>query len=222
MDIKAFQEEVEGIVDDVLSVYEESVETVEQITSTPYRFIELEEELFNTRREREQIFVTLKELLASNDSLRKKDFDCMMHRILDAQEKRESEVKCMLRSYFDGQKEMASVLREKLRVFRADLGGGNQEFIRQFRGFADNLFQEGEQRKRYVEGKLHEYRQSQQEIADALRKLLDKGRELRVHDLRKLLTEFENSRIKRKREQSEREKKVIDMLKGFKEERLGK
>ena len=55
-----------------------------------------------------------------------------------------------------------------------------------------------------------------------MRKLLDKGRELRVHDLRKLLTEFENSRIKRKREQSEREKKVIDMLKGFKEERLGK
>ena len=221
MDIRGFQEEVGGIVDEVLAVYEESVGTVEQIVSAPYRFIELEEELFNTRKEGGQIFVTLKELLANNDSLRKKDFDYMMHRILDAQEKRESEVKCMLRSYFDSQREMASVLREKLQVFRATLGGGNQEFIRQFRAFADNLFQEGEQRKRYVEGKLHEYNQSQQEIADALRKLLDKGKELRVRDLKNLLIEFEHSRVKRKREQSEREKEVADMLKGFKERRLG-
>ena len=89
MDIKAFQEEVGGIVDEVLSVYEESVGAVEQIVSAPYRFIELEEEIFNTRKENGQIFVTLKELLANNDSLRKKDFDCMMNRILDAQEKRE-------------------------------------------------------------------------------------------------------------------------------------
>ena len=221
MDIKVFQEEVGGIVDEVLSVYEESVETVDQITSAPHRFIELEEELYNTRKERERIFMTLKELLANNDSLRKKDFDCMMTRILDAQEKRESEVRCMLRSYFDDQKEMASILREKLRVFRSALGGGNQEFIRQLRGFADNLFQEGEQRKRYVEGKLHEYNQSQQEIASALRKLLNKGKELRVRDLKNLLTEFENSRIKRKKEQSEREKKVADMLRRFKEKRVG-
>ena len=215
-----FQEEIGGIVDEVLTVYEESVGTVEQITSAPYQFIGLGEELFNARKEREQIFMTLKVLLANNDSLRKKDFDCMMNRILDAQEKRESEVRCMLRSYFDGQKKMASVLREKLRVFRAGLGGENQEFVRQFRIFADNLSQEGEQRKRYVEGKLHEYNQSQQEIADALRKLLDKGKELRVHDLKNLLVEFENSRVKRRKEQSEREKKVADMLRGFKEKRL--
>ena len=221
MDIRGVQEEVGGIVDEVLAVYEESVGTVEQIVSAPYRFIELEEEIFNTRKESGQIFVTLKELLANNDSLRKKDFDCMMNRILDAQEKRESEVRDMLRSYFDGQREMASVLREKLQVFRATLGGGNQEFIRQFRAFADNLFQEREQRKRYVEGKLHEYNQSQQEMAGALRKLLEKGKELRVRDLKNLLTEFENSRVKRKKEQSEREKEVADMLKGFKERRLG-
>ena len=220
MDIKTFQEEVGGIVDEVLSVYEESVGAVEQIIATPDRFGELEEEIFTTRKEREQISVTLKVLLANNDSLRKKDFDCMMDRIFDAQEKRESEVRCMLRSYFDGQKEMASVLREKLRVFRANLGGENQELIRQFRAFADNLFQEREQRKRYVEGKLHEYNQSQQEIAGALRKLLEKGKELRFHDLKNLLTEFENSRVKRKREQSEREKEVADMLRGFKEKRL--
>lgn len=221
MDIRGVQEEVGGIVDEVLAVYEESVGTVEQIVSAPYRFIELEEEIFNTRKENGQIFVTLKELLANNDSLRKKDFDCMMNRILDAQEKRESEVRDMLRSYFDGQREMASVLREKLQVFRATLGGGNQEFIRQFRAFADNLFQEREQRKRYVEGKLHEYNQSQQEMAGALRKLLEKGKELRFRDLKNLLTEFEHSRVKRKREQSEREKEVADMLKGFKEKRLG-
>lgn len=221
MDSKAFQEEVGGIVDEVLSVYEESVGTVEQIVSAPYRFVELEGEIFNTRKESGQIFVTLKELLANNDSLRKKDFDCMMSRILDAQEERASEVRDMLRSYFDGQREMASVLREKLRVFRADLGGENQEFIRQFRAFADNLFQEREQRRGYVEGKLHEYNQSQQEIAGALRKLLEKGKELRFRDLKNLLTEFENSRVKRKREQSEREKEVADMLKGFKEKRLG-
>ncbi len=221
MDIRGVQEEVGGIVDEVLAVYEESVGTVEQIVSAPYRFIELEEEIFNTRKESGQIFVTLKELLANNDSLRKKDFDCMMNRIFDAQEKRESEVRDMLRSYFDGQREMASVLREKLQVFRATLGGGNQEFIRQFRAFADNLFQEREQRKRYVEGKLHEYNQSQQEMAGALRKLLEKGKELRVRDLKNLLTEFENSRVKRKKEQSEREKEVADMLKGFKEKRLG-
>ncbi len=220
MDIKTFQEEVGGIVDEVLSVYEESVGAVEQIIATPYRFVELEEEIFNTRKEREQISVTLKVLLANNDSLRKKDFDCMMDRIFDAQEKRESEVRCMLRSYFDGQKEMASVLREKLRVFRANLGGENQELIRQFRAFADNLFQEREQRKKYVEGKLHEYNQSQQEIAGALKKLLEKGKELRFRDLKNLLTEFENSRVKRKREQSEREKEVADMLRGFKEKRL--
>ncbi|MCG8341812.1 MAG: hypothetical protein MI684_03140 [Chlorobiales bacterium] len=220
MDIKTFQEEVGGIVDEVLSVYEESVGAVEQIIATPYRFVELEEEIFNTRKEREQISVTLKVLLANNDSLRKKDFDCMMDRIFDAQEKRESEVRCMLRSYFDGQKEMASVLREKLRVFRANLGGENQELIGQFRAFADNLFQEREQRKKYVEGKLHEYNQSQQEIAGALKKLLEKGKELRFRDLKNLLTEFENSRVKRKREQSEREKEVADMLRGFKEKRL--
>ena len=220
MDIKTFQEEVGGIVDEVLSVYEESVGAVEQIIATPYRFVELEEEIFNTRKEREQISVTLKVLLANNDSLRKKDFDCMMSRILDVQEKRASEVRDMLRSYFDDQREMASVLREKLRVFRASLGGENQEFIRQFRAFADNLFQEREQRKKYVEGKLHEYNQSQQEIAGALKKLLEKGKELRFRDLKNLLTEFENSRVKRKREQSEREKEVADMLRGFKEKRL--
>ncbi len=221
MDIRGFQEEVGEIVDEVLSVYEESVGTVEQIVSTPYRFVELEEQIFSTRKESEQIFVTLKELLANNDSLRKKDFDCMMRRILDAQEKRASEVRDMLRSYFDGQREMASVLREKLQLFRADLEGGNQEFIGQFRAFADNLFQEREQRKRYVEGKLHEYSRSQQEMAEALGRLLEKGKELRVRDLKGLLAEFENSRVKRKREQGEREKEVADMLKGFKEQRLG-
>lgn len=221
MDIKAFQEEVGGIVDEVLSVYEESVGTVEQIVSAPYRFIELEERLFSARRERGEIFVTLKELLANNDSLRKKDFDCMMSRILDAQEKREEEVRQMLRSYFDDQKEMASVLREKLRSFRAALGRGDQEFIRQFRIFADDLFQERERRKKYVEGKLHEYNQSQQEMAGALRKLLSRGKELRVRDLKNLLADFECFRVRRKRERSEREEKVADMLKGFKEKRLG-
>ncbi len=221
MDIKAFQEEVGVIVDEVLSVYEESVGTVEQIVAAPYRFMELEEQLFGTRKERGDIFVTLKELLANNDSLRKKDFDCMMSRILDAQEKREAEVRQMLRSYFDDQKEMASVLREKLRAFRTTLGEENQEFIKQFRVFADDLFQEREQRKKYVEGKLREYNQAQQEMAGALRRLLDKGKELRVRDLKNLLTEFEHSRVRRKKGQSEREKEVADMLRGFKKQHLG-
>ncbi|UZJ41187.1 hypothetical protein OO006_12690 [Prosthecochloris sp. SCSIO W1101] len=221
MDIKVFQKEVGGAVDEVLSVYEESVGTVEQIIAAPCRFIELGEEISTTRKEREQIVITLKSLLASNDSLRKKDFDYMMSRILEAQEKREAEVRSMLRSYFDEQRETASALRGELRVFRDNLGGKNDELIGQFRRFIEELFQEREQRKRDVEEKLNEYNESQQHIADALRKLLKKGREIRVRDLKNLLAEFDSSRIKRKKEQGEREKQVADMLKGFKAERLG-
>ena len=220
MDIKVFQKELGGAVDEVLSVYEDSVGTVEQIISAPSQVIELGEGISTTRKEREQIVIALQSLLASNDSLRKKDFDYMMSRILEAQEKREAEVRSMLRSYFDEQREMASALREELHVFRANLGEKNEELVGQFRRFIDELFRERERRKKHIEEKLNEYNESQQHIAGALQELIKKGREIRVRDLKTLLAEFDNSRMKRKKEQDEREKQVADMLNGFKAERL--
>lgn len=214
-------EDMQNIVESVISSYEDRVQSIGSIFDTTHQLLEgFQDGLLDTRQERERVNTELRENLAKNESLRKKDFDNMMRGILSAQEEREKQVRSLLKSYLDEQKEVANALGENLSKVKDVLTKGEIQRIEESQTAITEILAKQEQRKEEVSSELREFQRDQQEMARKLKDLLAKGKELRIKDIKSILAEFKLQHGKRIAQQKERKNKVQNMLDGFREERL--
>ncbi len=213
-------EDMKNIVENIISSYQARIQSIGAIFDTTHQLLEgFQDNLLDTRQEREKINTELRGNLAKNESLRKKDFDNMMRDILSAQEKREKQVRSLLKDYLNEQKEMANTLGESLGKAKDALAKGEAQRVKEFQTAITEILAKQEQRKQEVSSELKEFQRNQQEMAQRLKELLAKGRELKIKDLKSMLAEFKIQHKERTAQQKERKEEVQDMLGGFKKER---
>jgi len=213
-------EDMQNIIEDIISSYEVRIQSIGAIFDTTHQLLEgFQDNLLDTRQEREEINGELRENLAKNESLRKKDFDNMMQDILSAQEQKEKQVRSLLKNYLDEQKEVANALTESLGKFKDALSGGEAQRVKEFQAAITEILAKQEQRKEEVSSELKEFQKNQQEMAKRLKGLLAKGRKLRIKDLKSMLAEFTIQHKERITQRKERKEEVQNMLGGFRKER---
>jgi len=212
---------VRDVVEDIISSYEERIQSIGSIfDNTNVILDEYQELVSNTKTERENLKVRLRDVLSKNDSLRKKDFDNMMSSILSSQDEREHEVRSLLNGYLNEQREMARVLKENLGMFRDTLGKDNVRRVRDFQEMLKKIIIEQDNRKNEIDAKLKAFQEEQSEISVSLKELLSMGRELRIKDLKLMLKKLETQSKERTAQARQRREEVQRMLDEFKKERF--
>jgi len=211
----------QNTLEDIISSYEMRIQSVEALLETTHRFLlDFQDSVFDERQEREKINHQLRENLAQNGSLRKKDFDSMISPMSSQQEQQEREVRNLSKSYLSEQATLVRELRESLKSFQAALADGEAQRVREFQVVIKDILSKQEKRKREVTSRLKRFQKEQQEMSTMLKSLLEKGRELRIKDLKSTLAEFKRQCKQRLACRRERKENVQNMLKGFRRERL--
>ena len=214
-------EDLNNIINNILYSYEIRIKSIGSIFDTTHQILQgFQDDLFDTRQEREKISAELRESLAKNESLRRKDFDNMMQGILITQNEREKEVRNLLNRYLNEQKEMAQALRKNLESVKDSLAKGEAQRLKEFQEMIKEILANQDKRKEEVTSRLKEFQNEQKVLASRLKELLSKGKELRIRDFKSMLIEFKSQHKERIALQEERKEMVHNMLEGFKKERV--
>jgi len=213
--------DLKGFVDEIISSYEDRLQSISSIIDNTRMILgEFQESMANTRQEREDMKIQLRDTLAKNESLRKKDFDVMMNTILTSQEDREKEVRSLLNNFLTEQKEMTTTLRESLGGSREALNQNNASRLTEYHQLLKQILDDQEKRKQEVVGKLETFQREQKELSCTLEQLLSKGRQLRIRDLKSMLRSFQMQSMERRTYQIRRKEDVQRMLDMFRQERV--
>jgi intein/homing endonuclease len=205
--------DLKNAAENVISSYETRIESVEAMFDTAHQILDdFQGAFLDNKEEGRKINTDLRDILAHNEHLRKKDFDSMTQGALSAQEEREAEVKNLLKGYLNQQREMARTLRENLAKFKNALAKGDVQRVKEFQEMIKEVLVNQDARKEEVSSKLKGFQKEQQEMAERLKALLVKGRELRIKDLKEMLREFRIQHKERLSHQIERRKEVNKML----------
>jgi molecular chaperone DnaK (HSP70) len=212
---------VQHAVEEIISSYEQRLRGIGFIIDNTQMILgEFQESLSDTKQEREELKIELRDTLARNESLRKKDFDAMMNTILSSQDDREREVRGLLSSYLTEQRDMAKTLRENLGSFRDSLNRDNIDRVQNFHQMLQDILNKQEERKTEVTEKLTTYQKEQSELSSTLAALLSRGRDLRTRDLKLMLKHFETRSRERAIQHWERNQDVQMMLNSYRKTRL--
>ncbi len=212
---------LKGFVDEIISSYEDRLRSITSIIDNTRMILgEFQESMANTRQEREDMKIRLRDTLAKNESLRKKDFDAMMNTILMSQDDREKEVRSLLDNFLMEQKEMTTTLREGLSGSRDALNQDNASRLAEYHQLLKQILDDQEQRRQEVVGKLKTFQREQKELSYTLGQLLSKGRQLRIKDLKSMLKGFEMQSLERTTYRIKRKEDVQRMLDVFRQERV--
>ncbi len=204
---------LKNTVEDVLSFYEERVESVGSFFDAAYSVLGgLQGSFGDIKGERETMRAQVQDILARTEHLRKKDFNNMMQGIQATQAQREKEVGELLKEYINKEKAMAPALRENLGELKEALAGGEVERVEEFQTHIKAILAEQEGRKRSVTSMLLEFQKQQRHSAAKLRELLARGNALRIKDLKLMVKEFGNQKEKRLTLQINRKDEVAELL----------
>ncbi len=165
-------EEMKNLTQNLISSYDSQVDAIGAIIDNTYQVLD------DFKDKRVILNHTLKETLASGQSLRKKDFDGMMKGILLNQQEKEKEVKQSLKKFMEEQKRRAGELKDALT--KGEVEGMRKAQTGIEKGVAE------------VKGLLKEYEKQQKELAEELKKLLTKGKDLKIRDLKDALRNLQN------------------------------
>ena len=114
---------------------------------------------------------------------------------------------------------MAQALRENLSKVKDALAKGEAGRIKEFQAMIKEILARQDERRVEVTLKLREFQKEQKDLANSLKQLLAKGRELRIKDLKSMLAEFKTRHKERISRQEERRQEIKNLLGGFKKER---
>jgi len=214
---------------ELITSYESKILTgIELIVAVYQSTITCDQDLINFDETREILQNSLQEILAKNCFLRKKDFAQLMEGIFnDLDKKREKieeqrkEIKEELDEYLKEQKQLASLLREKMIEFTQ-----GKEDKRNIESIINKIktayVDRGEQileMFRSFQYRLQIFLKEQEEMNHKLQRLLERGKFLRIDDVRQL--EEAKARQERMSERNIRREEVERMLTHFRQKRLG-
>lgn len=211
---------------DLVASYENRISMVEELITTAYQATAASHEsLAELDKERERLKISLRETLVGNCSLRRKDFDNLMERVVaDSRGKKKeieeerNRVREKLKEYLDEQKGLATSLRERLVEFTQEKK--HKDSLEAIIGDLKAVYQDkGEQvfaLLRNLQLHLELFQNEEEEINRKLQRLADRGKSLRIEDLRQL--EAAKARQDRKAERELRREDVERLLAHFKQQ----
>ena len=140
------------------------------------------------QRQQEEMAGELKNILAKTEFLRKKDFDKMMEEIWRKRDEREKKVHKTLEDFLREEKEMIDELRKFL-----DLG----ELMRidDFVVLKERILNRQRKREKEVSEILKSFHLEQEERSTALRRLLLKGKRVKIKHFKNMIKGLQTHRI---------------------------
>jgi len=221
---------MEKILKDIVASYDHRISEVGTVIENTYQVLEeYQNDILQSKEDREKIKAQLREALTSQQHLRRKDFDQMIEKIsggiTDRKEKIENNqyiIREELRGYLDKQKDIAAALRERLARFTDHLKENESNRLVDFKIYLKDLQSQQEKRgeavRKMLEGfrkELEVYKADQILMSQTLRDLLNKGNSLRIRDFKVAISEIQAQQRERKALWQEERKKVRETLAGF-------
>ena len=223
-------DKMEKILKDIVNSYDNGISEVRTIIENTYQVLEeYQNDIAQSKEDREKIKAQLREALTNQQHLRRKDFDRMIEKISGGTTNRREEIEKNqhiireeLRGYLDKQKDIAATLRERLARFTDHLKENESNRLRDFKIFLKVLQTQQEKRGEKVRKmlggfrkELEVYRAEQMLMSQTLRDLLSKGNSLRIRDFKVAISEIQAQQRERQALWQEERKKVRETLAGF-------
>lgn len=165
------------IIEEIINSYEIKVRAVNSLIG---QVIQRNKSFY---REQARMADRLKDILSKNQSLEGKDFDTMMAGIQIQQAKREREITQMIEDFCREEKETVLILREML-------SGTSSYTLEDFPLKNKKMLESPEKRRRKFSWMFKYFYRDQKELTAGLRKLLEKGSELRIKDFKAMIKAF--------------------------------
>lgn len=223
-------DQMEKILKDIVTSYDNGISEVRTIIENSYQMLEeYQNDIVQSKEDREKIKAQLREALTNQQHLRRKDFDQMIEKISGGITNRKEEIEKNqhiireeLRGYLDQQNDIASTLRERLSRSSDHLKENESNRLRDFKIFLKDLQTQqekrGEEVRKMLDGfrkELEVYRAEQMLMSQTLRDLLSKGNSLRIRDFKVAISEIQAQQRKRKVLWQKERIKVRETLAGF-------
>ena len=188
-------DKMKKILKEIVTSYDNRISEVGTVIENTYQVLEeYQNDILQSKEDREKIKAQLREALTSQQHLRRKDFDRMIEKIsggiTDRKEKIEKNqhiIREELRGYLNKQKDIAATLRERLARSTDHLTENESNRLIDFNIFLKDLQTQqekrGEEVRKMLEGfrkELEVYRAEQVLMSQILRNLLSKGNFLRI------------------------------------------
>jgi len=221
---------MEKILKDIVTSYDNRISEVGTVIENTYQVLEeYQNDILQSKEDREKIKAQLREALTSQQHLRRKDFDQMIEKIsggiTDRKEKIENNqyiIREELKGYLDKQKDIAASLRERLAVFTDHLKENESNRLVDFKIYLKDLQSQQEKRGEEVRKMLKSFRKElevykaeQILMSQTLRDLLNKGNSLRIRDFKVAISEIQTQQRERKALWQEERKRVRETLASF-------
>jgi len=184
---------MQSVVDNILNSYEERVETVGRVMQGTMALLD------RLSREQAEMALQLRDTLAKKESLRKRDFDYLLEDIVLRNLDKEKKVKEQVLENFQKEEE------EMVARFRSILTGAEKIKLSEFRSLSNEILERLDRREKEAGDVLRSFHIEQEELAAGLRKLVEKGDQIKIKDFK---TVTENLRAR----QLERESEVGNLL----------
>jgi len=215
------------LVLDLVTCCENRISVVEElVTGAYYATATLDASLAEIIEARTRLKTSLQEILARNCSLRKKDFNTLIDRIIfeSEREKRELEeertqIKEELEGYLNEQKQLVSSLRQQLVCFTHENGDKKylEAIIDQIKVAYQHKGQQVFTLLRDFQQRLEAFRREQEGINYKLQRLANRGKTLKLEDLRQL--EAAKAEQERKVKRGLRQQEIRRLLAHFRQHR---
>ncbi len=215
---------MENAIVGLLTMYEKRVDLIESFVDGFYSVaLESDENFKVFEKEREHLEKELEALLAKNCSIRHKDFRAEMHKVLSslsvAEEylsKERSSVMSAVKEYLSSQKKFINEINDQLSALK--IGEDFKDLVETFKITCNDKSELLLQRLRGFQERILIYKREQSELNRRLKLLIERGKELKIEDIRRLKgTELS---AKRKSEKKLRKEEVNRFLSRLRNERF--
>jgi len=175
-------EETKGPIRGIIDSYEMRVKTVSGLMSQTIQVLK------NYQQQQEKMTQELKNILAKTESLRKRDFDKIMEEMWGQRRKREKEIHQTLEIFLIEEKEMIDELRKLV----------NSEEVVKVKDFIvlkERILNHQRQREKRVSEILRSFHLEQEELSIVLKKLLLKGKRVKIKQFKNMVKGLQAHRI---------------------------
>jgi len=169
--------EFHNLIEEIVNSYEVKVKAVLYLIKQVVQKVKI------FHKEQIKMSDKLKDILARNQSLRRKDFDTMIANIRIQQAQREKEITQMVENFYEEEKEMVARMREML-------SGKTPCTLKEFEFLRKKMLEHPKERERQLSRMLKNFHRDQEQLAWALRKLIEKGPAVRIKDFKAMIKAF--------------------------------
>ena len=163
--------DIKPIVNNILDSYETRVEVVGKVMKETTALLK------RLSREQAEMALKLRETLAKKESLRKRDFDYVLEDIVLRNLDKEKKVNEVLENFQKEEEDLVARLRNVLT-------GREKIKLSDFRLLSKETLDRLDRREKEVSGVLKGFHIEQEELAAGLRRLVEKGDQVRTKDFR--------------------------------------